>query len=68
MTTYNSINKNSTVYADSLALGTITYLVTDAPAFVLVGSAEDETLILWDSTSYSTTAKNATTFTDISKN
>ena len=51
-------SKNSATFANQNNLGVLSYLVTDAPDFVLVGSAEADTLILWGDTAYTNLTKN----------
>lgn len=68
MTSFSSLSRNTTTYDEALALGRLTYLVTDEPCFILVGSASDETLILWEDTAFSTSSRNTTTFTAVARN
>jgi hypothetical protein len=68
MTTYSDVARNSTDYTDAPAVGRLSYLLTDTPDFILVGTDEDETLILWDTTEFSDVARNTTTYSDVVRN
>jgi len=68
MTTFTEVAKNTTTFTVTPAVGGLSYLLTDVPDFILVGSAEDETLILWDNTSFTSPTRNTTTFTAVTRN
>ncbi|KKR19981.1 MAG: hypothetical protein UT51_C0011G0013 [Candidatus Nomurabacteria bacterium GW2011_GWC2_39_41] len=58
MSTLTNVQKEST----------ISYLLTDALDYILVGSSEDETLILKTADIPSNITKNSSTLTNINKN
>lgn len=57
-----------TTFTNQTKGGERTYLVSEAGDFYLIGSAEDETLITQEETTFTNQTKNSTTFTNQTKN
>lgn len=58
MTSWTPAIKNTATWETQSELGTLAYLLTDALDYILVGSAEDETLILWGDIVWANQAKS----------
>lgn len=57
-TSYTAGTKNSTTFTAELNLNKTNYLLTPLLEYILVGSADDETLILWGDMTYTALTKH----------